>query len=183
MKIYTKTGDEGFTSLIGGTRASKADLRIEAYGTVDELNSFIGVLASFEVVGQEASFLEKIQHRLFAVGSHLATDRSKTGLDEASVIYEDDISEIEQHIDALNEHLPELRAFILPGGSFEGGICHVCRTVARRAERRVVELNIDYAIDIQIIKYINRLSDYFFVLSRFITLKKGNEEIFWKKGY
>jgi cob(I)alamin adenosyltransferase len=182
MKIYTKTGDKGQTGLIGGTRVSKSDLRIEAYGTVDELNSFIGVLASQEILGEEALFLQKIQHRLFAVGSHLATDRSKTDINIASVIYENDIAEVEQHIDTLNEQLPELREFILPGGSFEGGLCHVCRAVSRRAERRIVELSSVYSIDEQIVMYVNRLSDYFFVLSRYITNNKGAQEIFWKKG-
>ncbi len=181
MKIYTKTGDEGKTGLIGGTRVMKNDVRIEAYGTVDELNSFIGLLASYDLLKPEVHFLEKIQHRLFAVGSHLATDRSKINLHEASIIQPDDIKEIESEIDRLNENLPELRAFILPGGSTEGGICHICRTVSRRAERRILDLNDIYPVDKQIIMFVNRLSDYFFVLSRYITLKKGNKEILWKK--
>ncbi|MBP6634402.1 MAG: cob(I)yrinic acid a,c-diamide adenosyltransferase [Paludibacter sp.] len=181
MKIYTKTGDAGLTGLIGGTRVPKNDVRIEAYGTVDELNSFIGVLASYELVGDEAIFLEKIQHRLFAVGSHLATDTAKTNLNEASIVSDDDIRAIELEIDKLTQNLPPLTAFILPGGSTEGGICHVCRTVSRRAERRIMDVNEVHTIEKQIIMYMNRLSDYFFVLSRFITLKKGSKEILWKK--
>ncbi len=181
MKIYTKTGDEGLTGLIGGTRVPKNDLRIEAYGTVDELNSFIGLLASYPQLDDELSFLEKIQHRLFAVGSHLATDREQTNMDEASIISDEDIAELEGSIDRITEKLPPLKAFILPGGSREGSVCHVCRTVSRRAERRITEVSQIYNIDKQIIIYINRLSDYFFVLSRFITLKKGNKEILWKK--
>lgn len=183
MKIYTKTGDEGKTGLIGGTRVLKNDVRIEAYGTVDELNSFIGLLASYENLSTEKEFLQKIQHRLFAIGSHLATDLSKVSLDVASIIKDSDISDIEIEIDRLNEKLPELMAFILPGGSTEGGICHVCRTVSRRAERRILDLYEDYSVDKQIVMYVNRLSDYFFVLSRFITIKKGCEEILWKKEY
>jgi len=181
MKIYTKTGDDGLTGLIGGTRVPKNDLRIEAYGTVDELNSFIGLLSSYPLLEEELEYLEKIQHRLFAVGSHLATDREKTAIDTASIISDEDISELESSIDRLNENLPALKAFILPGGSAEGSVCHVCRTVSRRAERRIMDVSQIYNIDKQIIIYINRLSDYFFVLSRFITLKKGNKEILWKK--
>lgn len=183
MKIYTKTGDEGKTGLIGGTRVLKNDVRIEAYGTVDELNSFIGLLASYELLATEKDFLQKIQHHLFVIGSHLATDLSKVSLDVASIIRDRDISDIEIEIDRLNEKLPELTAFILPGGSTEGGICHVCRTISRRAERRILDLVGGYSVDKQIVMYVNRLSDYFFVLSRFITIKKGCEEILWKKEY
>lgn len=181
MKIYTKTGDEGLTGLIGGTRVSKNDVRIEAYGTVDELNSFIGLLASYPLLNEEIVFLEKIQHSLFAVGSHLATDKEQTSLNEASIITDNNILELESAIDRITENLPLLTAFILPGGSQEGSICHICRTISRRAERRIMDVNEIYSIDKQIIIYINRLSDYFFVLSRFITLKKGNKEILWKK--
>lgn len=181
MKIYTKTGDEGKTGLIGGTRVAKSDMRIEAYGTVDELNSHIGLLLSYEHTAENKEFLLQIQHLLFAVGSHLATDTSVTNINAASVISETEIGNVEVQIDNLNQNLPELRQFILPGGSAEGAQAHVCRTVARRAERRIVEMNEFYPIDIKIIKYINRLSDYFFVLSRFLTIHKGHKEIFWKK--
>lgn len=181
MKIYTKTGDEGLTGLIGGSRVPKNDLRIEAYGTVDELNSYIGLLASYPLLEEELIYLEKIQHRLFAVGSHLATDKEQTTIDTASIISNEDITGLEDSIDRLNENLPALKAFILPGGSEEGSVCHICRTVSRRAERRILDVYQIYNIDKQIIIYINRLSDYFFVLSRYITLKKGNKEILWKK--
>jgi cob(I)alamin adenosyltransferase len=181
MKIYTKTGDDGKTGLIGGTRVSKNDNRIEAYGTVDELNSFLGLLASYQLLKTEQYFLEKIQHRLFAIGSYLATDTSKIVVNEASIIHENDIYEIEQEIDRLNENLPKLTNFILPGGSIEGSTCHICRTVSRRAERRILNLTNTYVIDIELIKYINRLSDYFFVLSRYITLSGGYKEIIWKQ--
>ncbi|MBN2766641.1 MAG: cob(I)yrinic acid a,c-diamide adenosyltransferase [Paludibacteraceae bacterium] len=181
MKIYTKTGDKGKTGLIGGTRVAKSDLRIEAYGTVDELNSHIGLLISYPHTRLNSDFLIQIQHLLFAVGSHLATDTTVTNIKEVSVVSESDIRKVESEIDRLNQELPELRQFILPGGAAVGAQSHICRTVARRAERRIVEMNENYPIDIEIIKYINRLSDYFFVLSRYLTLEKGHEEIFWKK--
>lgn len=183
MKIYTKTGDDGKTGLIGGTRVPKNDNRIEAYGTVDELNSFLGLLASYNLLKTEKYFLEKIQHRLFAIGSYLATDTTKTGVNEVSIIHENDIFEIEKEIDKLNENLPKLTNFILPGGSIEGSTCHICRTVSRRAERRILSLTDMYVIDIEIIKYINRLSDYFFILSRHITLSGGCKEIIWKQTF
>jgi len=181
MKIYTKTGDQGMTGLVGGTRVQKNDVRIEAYGTVDELNSLIGWLASYEFMEFESEFLSEIQHLLFAIGSNLATDRTKIALNSASIISDDDILKIENEIDRLGENLPELRAFILPGGTPEGSLCHVCRTVSRRAERRILDIGNDYSVDNQIIKYINRLSDYFFVLSRYVTIHKGGKEILWKK--
>lgn len=181
MKIYTKTGDQGMTGLVGGTRVQKNDVRIEAYGTVDELNSLIGWLASYELMQFESEFLGEIQHLLFSIGSNLATDQTKIALSSASIITDDDILKIENQIDRLGENLPELRAFILPGGTPEGSLCHVCRTVSRRAERRILDINNDYEIDNQIIKYINRLSDYFFVLSRYVTIRKGGKEILWKK--
>ena len=181
MKIYTKTGDQGMTGLVGGTRVQKNDVRIEAYGTVDELNSLIGWLASYEFMEFESEFLSEIQHLLFSIGSNLATDRTKVTLNSASIIADEDILKIENEIDRLGEDLPELRAFILPGGTPEGSLCHVCRTVSRRAERRILDISNDYDIDNQIIKYINRLSDYFFVLSRYVTIRKGGKEILWKK--
>jgi len=183
MKIYTKTGDNGKTGLIGGTRVPKNDNRIEAYGTVDELNSFIGLLASYQLLKTERYFLEKIQHRLFAIGSYLATDTTKIDINKSSIIHENNICEIEKEIDKLNENLTNLTNFILPGGSIEGSICHICRTVSRRAERRILSLSDIYIVDIEIIKYMNRLSDYFFVLSRHIALSGGYKEIIWKQTF
>lgn len=180
MKIYTKTGDKGLTGLVGGTRTKKSDPRIEAYGTVDELNSFIGLLAAYDTMDFERAFLENIQHKLFTVGSYLATDTEKVDLAAASIIHPSDIESIELEIDRLNETLPELRAFILPGGSVEGSVCHICRTVTRRAERRIISLFDDNDVDNHVVMYVNRLSDYFFTLSRYVTLKKGNKEILWK---
>jgi len=180
MKIYTKTGDTGETGLIGGTRVSKSDVRIEAYGTVDELNSYIGLLICYDAIQDQKSVLEKIQHKLFVIGSHLATDLNATTLSEKSIISTSDITKIEQEIDKMNGELPDLCAFILPGGSFEASFCHICRTVSRRAERRIVALNNIQNIDNKIIIYINRLSDYLFTLARFVSFKLGTKEILWK---
>jgi cob(I)alamin adenosyltransferase len=181
MKIYTKTGDSGNTGLIGGTRVPKNDIRIEAYGTVDELNAFIGLLASGLEAGQNKVFLKKIQFLLFAVGSHLATDQSQTKLHQSSVIREENISEIEKEIDRLSENLPPLNYFVLPGDPSASSTAHVCRTITRRAERRILELKQQKSeIDNNILVYINRLSDYFFVLSRYIAINEGFNEFLWK---
>jgi cob(I)alamin adenosyltransferase len=180
MKIYTKTGDSGETGLIGGTRISKSDARIEAYGTVDELNSFIGMLLCYNAVGTQKDMLETIQNKLFVIGSHLATDANVTKIGEKSIISDNDISKIEDEIDKMNAELPELRAFILPGGSIETSFCHICRTISRRAERRIIELNELHGVDNHVIVYSNRLSDYFFTIARFVSLKIGAKEILWK---
>lgn len=180
MKLYTKTGDKGQTGLIGGTRVSKNDIRLEAYGTVDELNSHIGMLASMNLPDENKKFLLEIQNILFAVGSNLATDTSKTEYKSASIIKEEFISKVEREIDKADEKLPPLSHFILPGGSPEAAQCHICRTVARRAERRIIEMNDVYPVDNKLIIYINRLSDYFFALSRLIILIQGEQEIYWK---
>jgi len=179
MKIYTKTGDNGETGLIGGTRVSKADIRIEAYGTVDELNSFVGMLLCYAAVGEQKAVLETIQNKLFVIGSHLATDTNVTKISEKSIVTENDIAKIETEIDKMNEILPELRAFILPGGSVEASFCHICRTISRRAERRIIELDNLYPIDNHVIVYVNRLSDYFFTLARSISYRIGAKEILW----
>ena len=183
MKIYTKTGDSGETGLIGGTRVSKSDIRIEAYGTIDELNSFVGVVANYNAIGDQKSMLESIQNTLFVIGSHLATDTEKTSLHQNSIICDADIVKIEKAIDKMNVELPELRAFILPGGSIEVGFCHVCRTISRRAERRIIEMNIVYGVDKEIIVYVNRLSDYFFTLARYASFNIGAKEILWKSVF
>ncbi|MFT3752937.1 MAG: cob(I)yrinic acid a,c-diamide adenosyltransferase [Paludibacter sp.] len=180
MKLYTKTGDKGQTGLIGGTRVDKNDIRLEAYGTVDELNSYIGLLTTYQIPETEVQFLRFIQNKLFTIGAHLATDTSKVPLQKASVLDEDSVLRVEKEIDRLDETLPKLHSFILPGGSQSGALCHVCRTVARRAERRIYDMNQVHSIDNQILIFINRLSDYFFILSRFLTLGSGCEEIYWK---
>jgi len=181
MKLYTKTGDEGQTGLIGGTRVSKNDIRIEAYGTVDELNSFVGLLSTYPLSQMDIDFLRFIQHNLFVIGSYLATDTQKVELRSASVLREDSILQIEKEIDRLDVSLPELNSFILPGGSQSGSLSHVCRTITRRVERRLFDVNEEYSVDSQILIFVNRLSDYFFILSRYLTLTTGCEEICWKK--
>jgi cob(I)alamin adenosyltransferase len=180
MKLYTKTGDKGKTGLIGGTRVDKNDVRLEAYGTIDELNSFIGLLTTYDLPENDIVFLRYIQNKLFTIGSHLATDTSKVTLNSASVLEESNILKIEQEIDRLDADIPELTSFILPGGSQSGALCHVCRTIARRAERRLFDMNADYCVDKQILVFVNRLSDYFFILSRYLTYHSGCEEICWK---
>jgi len=180
MKLYTKTGDKGETGLIGGTRVPKNDVRIEAYGTVDELNSFIGLLTTYQIPDTDFRFLRLIQNNLFRVGSHLATDTAKVELKQASILKPESIEQIEKEIDRLDALLPELSSFILPGGSQTGALSHICRTISRRAERRLFDMNEVYSIDNQILVYFNRLSDYFFALSRYLTLETGGKEIYWK---
>jgi len=181
MKLYTKTGDKGQTGLIGGTRVQKNDVRLEAYGSVDELNSFIGLLTTHSISEIDLVFLRIIQNQLFTVGSILATDTTKVALPQAFLLSEDDVTLIEQEIDRLDNLLPSLSSFILPGGSQAGALCHICRTITRRAERRMFDMNEYYNVDNQILVYFNRLSDYFFALSRFLTINNGGEEICWKR--
>ena len=140
MKIYTKTGDKGMTSLVGGTRVAKTDVRLEAYGTVDELNAHLGLLVAYLSDGDDKTFLRQVQDTLFAVGSHLATDRRKTELKAASIITPGQVEAVERAIDSIDRLLPPLTAFVLPGGSLAAAQCHVCRTVCRRAERRILAL-------------------------------------------
>jgi len=178
MKIYTKAGDEGKTSLYGGKKISKADQRIDAYGTIDELNSFIGLLLE-DVRGQEEfQFLMTIQNQLFNIGSHLAAGENHNF--QLPEITEDMINAMEDAIDTMEKSLEPLKNFILPGGSRSIAHCHICRTVSRRAERRVVQLNHSEKVNPVIIKYLNRLSDYFFVLARYIGYKNGINEHLWK---
>jgi cob(I)alamin adenosyltransferase len=178
-KIYTKTGDQGKTSLIGGTRVPKYDERIEAYGTVDELNAFTGLLRDQEIDDHSKTILLEIQNRLFDLESVLAHDRSKkvSGLPK---IMEKDIEHLEQEIDKMNETLPPLTAFILPGGHPTISLCHVCRTVCRRAERLVLKAAENHPSDETGIKYLNRLSDYFFVLGRKFAKDLHIDETLWK---
>ena len=180
MKLYTKTGDRGETGLIGGTRVPKNDVRIEAYGTIDELNSFIGLLTTYQIPEIDLLFLRTIQNNLFSIGSYLATDTTKVSLHQISILKSESISLIENEIDRLDASLPVLSSFILPGGSQTGAFSHICRTISRRAERRLLDVNGFYMLDNQISIYVNRLSDYFFALSRYLTLTEGAEEICWK---
>ena len=179
MKIYTKTGDKGQTSLLGGTRVSKADLRIEAYGTVDELNSHIGLVRDQDVNAAHRDLLKEIQDRLFTVGSSLAADPQKN-VTILPDLRETDLTLLETEMDGMNEQLPELRAFVLPGGHPSVSVCHVARTVCRRAERQVIRLHHEEPVDEMVIKYLNRLSDYLFVLSRMMAHELGAEEVKWQ---
>jgi cob(I)alamin adenosyltransferase len=179
MKIYTRTGDKGTTGLIGGTRVKKNDIRLDAYGTVDELNSFLGVVRSLQEDVHADKLLEKIQIKLFVIGAHLATDVTISIIKKQMPVLDADISELENEMDEINEQLPELRNFILPGGCQATAFCHVARTVCRRAERLIVELAEKVEIDPNLIVYINRLSDYLFVLSRKVSKDQKTPEILW----
>ncbi len=168
MKIYTKTGDTGTTSLVGGSRVAKIDVRLEAYGTIDELNSFLGLLRA--EVEQEGirEFLLKIQQNMFVVGGYLATDTTKIALPPSLKLDETEIVVLETAIDEIAEKLPPLKDFVIPGTNRSSALCHVCRSVARRAERRIYALEGEAEICSEVKKYINRLSDYLFVLARFL---------------
>lgn len=184
MKIYTRKGDEGNTGLYGGSRLSKSALRIEAYGTIDELNSWIGVLKDQTLHQTEKDILLRVQNSLFVMGSHLSADPSKDGLKLPSFDPDED-SYLEKEIDRMEQGLPEMKNFILPGGHTAVSFAHVARCVCRRAERRVVELHEKEKIDSHFLKYLNRLSDMLFVLSRKIAKDLGAPEIPWqpdKKG-
>lgn len=178
MNIYTKTGDKGSSGLIGGTRVSKDDIRLEAYGSVDELNSFLGLLLAEGLEAADDSFNRNIQHRLFKIGSYLATDQEKSSPMFIEPISEENLSEIEAEIDLLVSGLPEITRFIIPGGNRKAGLAHVCRTVCRRAERCTVSVSSHYQVHPGIITYLNRLSDYFFVLARKCCLSDSSE-FFW----
>jgi cob(I)alamin adenosyltransferase len=165
MKIYTKTGDKGYTSLIGGTRVPKHHLRIESYGTVDELNSYIGLIRDQEITAHDKQVLKEIQDRLFTIGSSLASDPEKSRM-VIPDLHEADIDLLEKEMDTMNEKLPELRHFILPGGNNAISFCHIARCVCRRAERLSVHLSEESQVDVKVNIYLNRLSDYLFVLAR-----------------
>ena len=180
--VYTMTGDRGETSLAGGRRVSKDNARIEAYGTVDELNSFIGVLDNLHNIPSEIKeYLRVIQNKLFCIGAYLATDHPANTSSKAAGLSENDITKLERVIDELDSELPPLRAFVLPGGSRISSFAHVCRTVTRRCERRVVALANGNYIDPNVLTYLNRLSDFCFVLARFNDIHNQIEEIFWDK--
>lgn len=178
MKIYTKKGDTGETSLIGGVRVKKSNVRIHAYGTVDELNSVVGLVRDSVENKNIIEQLLEIQDRLFVIGSHLASaPGSKMKLPDISST---DIQHLENYIDEMNDALPELKSFILPGGDLRVSYTHLARTVCRRAERWVIEVDELEKVDSVIIEYLNRLSDYFFMLGRKISLDNNAEEIPWK---
>lgn len=180
MKIYTKTGDTGMTSLLGGKKVSKGDLRIESYGSVDELNSFVGLLSDYQRDAGIKNTLKEIQDRLFTIGSELACDPGKNIKMPVPDLHEPDIELLEEEMDRMNEQLPPLRQFILPGGAPAISLAHIARTVCRRAERNCIRLNdAEGNVAPLIIKYLNRLSDYFFMLARYTGHKNGIADIEW----
>ena len=182
MKIYTRTGDQGKTSLVGGQRVSKTCARLESYGTIDELCSQIGLLITYCTDEHDVQFLTDIQGQLFVVGGYLATDNTQRDVRPGNVVTEEMVIGLEQEIDAINAILPPFRCFILPGGCRAAALCHVCRTVCRRAERRILCLVEEGAeVDAQVISYINRLSDYLFVLARKLNVDEKHEEIIWQR--
>jgi cob(I)alamin adenosyltransferase len=178
LKIYTKTGDKGTTSLIGGTKVLKSDLRIEAYGTVDELNSYIGLCKDLLQDAASKTMLQEIQDRLFTIGSSLACDPEKEPKLKLPDLKETDVELLEKEIDKMNASLPEMKNFILPGGHITVSHLHIARCVCRRAERCCVRL--ETGAETIIIKYLNRLSDYLFVLARYIAHLLQTAEIPWK---
>ena len=181
FKIYTKTGDDGTTGLVGGSRVKKNSIRLEAYGTVDELNSAIGLLRSYSIPRDVSEILVKIQNKLFNIGSRLASDDKGDMYTVSLSITEKDIQLLESSIDNYEQKLPELTNFIIPGGEITSAQCHVVRTVCRRAERMILELAEQEKVQKEIIVYLNRLSDLLFVLARKLAFDKNSEEMPWEK--
>lgn len=182
MKIYTKTGDCGQTSLVGGQRVSKCCERLESYGTVDELNSHIGVLITYAKDEQDKAFMTDIQGKLFVVGGYLATDNSQREVREGNIVEPEMIEAVEREIDRIDSLLPPIKLFILPGGTRAASYAHVCRTVARRAERCILRLaEAGAVVDENVLAYVNRLSDYFFILARKLNYDEGCDEIIWRR--
>ena len=180
MKIYTKTGDKGLTSLIGGTRVPKSSLRIDCYGTVDELNSYIGLLRDQEVNTPRRDVLKEVQDRLFTIGAHLATDPDKEARQRIPDLHTEDIDLLETEMDRMDQVLTPLREFVLPGGHQAVSFGHVARCVCRRAERLVIHLREESPVEDLVVMYLNRLSDYLFVLSRAMAHDLGVAEVTWK---
>ena len=176
--IYTRTGDKGTTALVGGHRVPKTHQRIEAYGTIDELNSFIGLLNTAVVDKEDQDFLLFVQHKLFTIGSYLATDQESTKLRIQSQVMPETIERIEKEIDKIDNALPKMKNFVLPGGNRAASLAHVCRTVCRRAERQIYKLKESAEVEEPVLVFVNRLSDYLFVLARKECLRENNE-IIW----
>jgi cob(I)alamin adenosyltransferase len=181
-KVYTRRGDKGQTSLVGGQRVSKASTRLEAYGTVDELNSHLGLLAAWLPEGHEKTVVENIQNCLFNVCTNLATDQDQDELYPSAHLPEDAIRQLEQEIDTIQQELPERQGFILPGGTQAAAQAHVCRTVCRRAERRIVTLAETATVSPSVQQYINRLSDYLFILAKKLNFIAGRSEKIWENA-
>ncbi len=182
MKIYTKTGDRGETGLFGGQRVQKNNTRIQAYGTVDELNAFIGVLCDSTEDQWIKTHLINIQHRLFSLGAYLATPpkEEKASL-EVPDVFQEDIEVLEKEMDRMDAALEPLRNFILPGGHLQVSFAHLARTVCRRAEREVITLHQQETLAPLAIQYLNRLSDYFFILARYLAKELDVKEVLWEK--
>ena len=180
FKIYTKTGDKGTTSLIGGVRVPKNHIRIESYGTIDELNSYLGVVNDTTQHEKISVWIKEIQDRLFTIGSVLATAPNKEISMKLPDVHVEDVQWLEQRIDEMSEQLPEMRSFILPGGHLAASSCHVARCVCRRAERICVAmLELNEEVPDLVIQYLNRLSDFLFVLARFIAHENGAADVPW----
>lgn len=179
-KLYTKGGDKGKTSLVGGKRVDKYDVRIESYGTIDELNSFIGVLLANELEEADRKTLTWMQHKLFSVGSYLATDPEQTEYHIESQVTEGAVARVEGEIDRLNDLVPPINAFILPAGGAIPAAAHVCRSVCRRAERIIYRLHASSPIEAEVLQYVNRLSDYFFALARKESYRLDGGEVTWR---
>lgn len=179
MKVYTKKGDKGTTSLIGGTRVPKHSLRIESYGTVDELNSYIGLIRDQDINPEYKTQLIEIQDRLFTIGSSLAADPEKSKMKLPDLL-ESDVQFLEDKMDEMDEQLPEMRFFVLPGGHTTVSYCHLARCVCRRAERITTHLQENEFVAPIVMQYLNRLSDYLFILGRKLTQDLGAEEQPWR---
>ena len=180
-KVYTRTGDQGETSLVGGVRIRKSDIRLEAYGTVDELSAHLGMLVAMMKESEERDLIIRVQNNLFNVCTHLATDQSQTPLYDSARLAEGEIELLEKEVDRMMGLLPERQGFILPGGTQAAAQAHVCRTVCRRAERRIVALAEVALVSPEVQQYVNRLSDYLFVLAKIINFNAGVKEIIWEK--
>ena len=177
-KVYTKTGDTGFTSLVGGKRVSKTNTRIEAYGTIDELNSFVACLLDEIENREDREFLSRIQYNLFTIGGYLATEDNRN----TCQLSQEEIEILEKEIDTIDELIPPLKCFILPGGSKGNSLAHVCRTICRRSERCIYKIiEQEEVIASEVLKYMNRLSDYFFLLARKQSFVDSMDEIVWNK--
>jgi len=181
-KVYTRTGDKGMTSLVGGVRIKKTDVRIEAYGTVDELSAHLGLLAAMLPECEDRKDIIRVQNNLFNVCTHLATDQSQTPLYPSAHLAEGEIAYLEQLIDQTMALLPERQGFVLPGGCQAAAQCHVARTVCRRAERRIAALAEVAEIGPEMQQYVNRLSDYLFILAKKINFNNGVSEIIWQNA-
>lgn len=183
-KIYTKTGDEGVTSLVGGARVPKSHARLEAYGTVDELNAQLGILAVWVDDAETKKQLQYVQHKLFSLGAYLATDQPQNMSQTVYGLSAESVCFLERAIDSMDAALPPLKGFVLPGGCRASSLCHVCRTVCRRAERKILALEEHglCKLDGTVKRFVNRLSDYLFVLARRLNYLTNTDEIYWDKS-